>query len=151
MSTWTRFVRFNAVSALGIGVQLAVLWLLTRAGVNYMAATVLAVAAAVIHNFVWHRQWTWADRETGVFTTFFSFVAANGAVSLATNLLVMAALVSGVGLSPLLASLVAIGSAGLVNFWLGDHVVFRGGTTGAPGTTGARGTGAGGFDRVRAG
>ena len=124
MSTWTRFLRFNAVSALGIGVQLAALWLLTGAGVNVLAATTLAVAAAVVHNFVWHRRWTWADRNAGLVRTFLSFAAANGAVSLATNLVVMASPVSVVGLAPLLANLVAIGSAGLINFWLGDRVVF---------------------------
>ena len=124
MSTWTRFVRFNAVSGLGIGVQLFVLWLLTQVGMNYLAATALAVAAAVIHNFVWHRQWTWADRETGTFTAFLSFVAANGAVSFVTNIVVMAALVSGAGMAAIVANLIAIASAGLINFWLGDHVVF---------------------------
>ncbi|HET9372408.1 MAG TPA: GtrA family protein [Vicinamibacterales bacterium] len=124
MSTWTRFLRFNAVSALGIGVQLGILWLLTTAGVDYLAATTLAVAAAVVHNFAWHRQWTWADRDTNIVRAFVAFAAGNGAVSLVTNLVVMTGLVSGAGMAPVLANLVAIGSAGVVNFWIGDRVVF---------------------------
>ena len=110
MSTWTRFLRFNAVSALGIGVQLSVLWLLTTAGVGYLAATTIAVATAVVHNFAWHRQWTWADRDTHVVRAFLSFAAGNGAVSLATNLVVMTGLVSVAGMTPVPANLIAIGS-----------------------------------------
>jgi putative flippase GtrA len=124
VSTWTRFLRFNAVSALGIGVQLGVLWLLTTSGVDYLAATTLAVGVAVVHNFAWHRQWTWADRDTHGVRALLSFAAGNGAVSLVTNLVVMTGLVSGAGLTPVLANLIAIGSAGILNFWVGDRVVF---------------------------
>src|SRR5262249_31589394 len=111
---------------IGIAVQIAVLWLLTRAGVPYLAATALAVASAVVHNFVWHQRWTWADRrrDEAPLRTFASFALANGAVSLVTNLVAMAALVGALGLAPVAANLVAIAAAGLVNFWLGDRVVF---------------------------
>jgi putative flippase GtrA len=30
--------------------------------VHYLVATVIAVEMAVLHNFVWHEQFTWADR-----------------------------------------------------------------------------------------
>ena len=48
---------------MGIGVQFAALFLVR--GVmhfNYLAATAIAVEAAVVHNFVWHEQFTWVDR-----------------------------------------------------------------------------------------
>ena len=112
------------MSALGIGVQLSVLWLLTTAGVGYLAATTIAVATAVVHNFAWHRQWTWADRDTNVVRALLSFAAGNGAVSLVTNLVVMTGLVSVAGMTPVPANLIAIGSAGVVNFWVGDRIVF---------------------------
>jgi putative flippase GtrA len=58
-----RWCKFNLVGGIGIGVQFAALLLVK--GVlhfNYMAATAIAVEAAVVHNFVWHEQFTWADR-----------------------------------------------------------------------------------------
>jgi putative flippase GtrA len=128
MSQGLRFVRFNVVGAAGIGVQLAALWLLTGVmQVHYLAATSLAVGTAIVHNFLWHRRWTWAERaeSEGAIPQFMRFAAANGVVSLAGNLVVMRALVPGTHLTPVVANGVAIGACGLVNFWLGDSVVFR--------------------------
>jgi hypothetical protein len=57
-------------------------------------ATAVAVAGAVIHNFAWHRRWTWRDRaHDRVVTAFVRFALANGAVSLAGNIMAMALLV----------------------------------------------------------
>jgi len=47
-----RWLKFNAVGALGVGVQLGTLAALTNGvGLDYLAATALAVEAAVLHNF----------------------------------------------------------------------------------------------------
>jgi putative flippase GtrA len=120
-----RFVAFNAVGTLGVAVQLGCFSLLTRvAHVPYLIATPVAVASAVVHNFAWHRWWTWRDREGGLVSTFARFTLANGAVSLAGNLGVMATLVSGAHANPIAANGVAIVVCGLMNFWLGDAVVF---------------------------
>ena len=122
----TRFVKFNAVGVLGVAVQLGTLWLLTDvAAVHYLIATPVAVMFAVVHNFVWHRLWTWKDRDVDVSGACARFLLANGFVSLAGNLGVMMALVSGAHLQPLAANAVAIVTSGLLNFWLGDAVVFR--------------------------
>ena len=61
--TLVRWGKFNLVGAAGIFVQFGVLFLL-KSGLhfNYLAATVLAVEAAVVHNFFWHERFTWADR-----------------------------------------------------------------------------------------
>jgi putative flippase GtrA len=129
MNQRRRFVRFNAVGAAGVAVQLSALWLLTGvARVHYLPATFVAVTLAVVHNFVWHRRWTWGDRPAGghVIALFARFAAANGAVSLAGNLAAMPILVSVAGLTPVVANGVAIGLTGLLNFWIGDAVVFRG-------------------------
>jgi putative flippase GtrA len=61
----------------------------------------------------------------GVIAAFARFAVANGAVSLAGNLAVMATLVSGAHVEPVVANGVAIAVCGLLNFWLGDAVVFR--------------------------
>ena len=121
-----RFVRFNAVGALGTFVQLTVLWVLVEAGrVDYLVATIAAVSAAIAHNFVWHRRWTWRDRPTSASTAFARFTLANGAVSLVGNVAVMALLTGALNMPTVLSNIIAIGVCGLINFWLGDFYVFR--------------------------
>jgi putative flippase GtrA len=62
-STLVRLLKFNFVGAIGILVQFAVLFVLKSVlHIHYLLATVIAVEAAVVHNFVWHEQFTWADR-----------------------------------------------------------------------------------------
>lgn len=128
MTRWHRFVRFNVVSAAGVVVQLATIAVLVHlAGADYLMATAAGVAVAVAHNFAWHARWTWRDRTastTGVAATFARFALANGAVSLVGNLILMAALVGAVGLPPVPANALAIAACGVVNFELGDRVVF---------------------------
>jgi putative flippase GtrA len=65
-STLLRWCKFNLVGGIGILVQFVALFLLR--GVmhfNYLFATAIAVEAAVVHNFVWHEQFTWVDRVRG--------------------------------------------------------------------------------------
>jgi putative flippase GtrA len=63
-STLLRWCKFNLVGGMGIAVQFAGLFLLKSVlHFNYLAATAIAVEAAVVHNFVWHEQFTWADRR----------------------------------------------------------------------------------------
>ena len=58
-----RWLKFNLVGGIGIGVRLAALALLVGLlKMNYLWATALAVEAAVLHNFVWHERYTWRDR-----------------------------------------------------------------------------------------
>ena len=66
-NTWrsiaTRWIKFNLVGGMGIVVQVLVLLVLkTGLHLHYLVATALAVEAAVIHNFLWHERFTWADR-----------------------------------------------------------------------------------------
>jgi putative flippase GtrA len=128
MNIWRRFVRFNAVGALGIVVQVAAIGVLTAwAGMGYVGATTIAVMTAVVHNFIWHLRWTWRDRlvtAPGTAAAFLRFAMANGAVSLTGNLVVMTGLVAGAGLHPVPANLIAIATCGAANFWLGNRVVF---------------------------
>jgi len=123
-----RFARFNAVGVLGFGVQLAVLALLLRAGVHYLAATAIAVEAALLHNFAWHERWTWSDRpSTGRARALrlARFHALNGGVSAAGNLLLMAALVGALHVAPLCANAIAVTVCAMLNFWAADRVVFE--------------------------
>jgi putative flippase GtrA len=133
MAASYRIVRFSAVSALGIGVQLATIWVLTDiVGMHYAAATMLGVSAAVVHNFAWHRRWTWAERaaDAGVLMTFAGFALGNGLVSLGGNLVLMVVLVGTFGVPAIIANAAAIAACGCVNFLVGDRLVFRDTTSG---------------------
>ena len=90
-----RFVRFNVVGAIGIAFQLAGIWLLADiAGWRADIATGVAVAATVIHNFIWHVRWTWGDRAPrgrALLAALGRFVLANGLISIVGNIAIVAA------------------------------------------------------------
>ncbi len=131
-----RWLKFNAVGALGMAVQLGTLAFLVHvAGLHYLPATALAVEAAVIHNFAWHLRWTWADRAgvaPGWGTLLLRFNLTTGAVSIAGNLVAMSVFAGAMGLNPVLANLVSIGLCSLANFLVCDHWVFLGSSLAQP-------------------
>jgi putative flippase GtrA len=121
-----RWWKFSVVGLLGVGVQLAALSLLVRCGLHYLLATAIAVEIAILHNYAWHRRWTWAERAVErPAGRLFRFHLANGLVSLLSNLLWMRLLVGMLGIRALPGNLLAIGATSLVNFALGERCVFR--------------------------
>jgi putative flippase GtrA len=128
LGTGRRFARFNVVGAIGIAVQLGTLELLRRAGVDYLLATLLAVEAAVLHNFIWHERYTWRDRAGALPSDWLArlvrFHLTNGAVSLLGNALAMRWLVGELHFPMIPANLIAIAACCLLNFFLSDRVVF---------------------------
>lgn len=122
--------RFNTVGAMGIVLQLAVLWILNSlAGLHYLTATALAVEAAVLHNFFWHEYWTWRDRTGasphGRWRRLLLFQLTNGTVSLLGNLVFMTLFAGWFQIPPLPANLASITSCWLLNFLSSDRLVFR--------------------------
>lgn len=124
-----RWMKFNLVGGVGIGVQLLMLWLLTLCGVGYMLATALAVESAVLHNFVWHECFTWVDRRNGRVLQsagrLLRFNLSTGAVSIVGNLLLVRMLVGQAYLRPILANMLAIAACSILNFIVSDRWVFR--------------------------
>jgi putative flippase GtrA len=131
--SWLRhWLKFNAVGALGIVVQLAALTILTKwMHVEYLVATALAVEIAVLHNFVWHERWTWVDRAGAkgdvrlLVGRLVRFNLSTGGVSIVSNLLLMRLLVGQMHLPILLANMLSIAITSLANFLLSDRFVFR--------------------------
>lgn len=118
-----RWLKFSAVGLIGMGVQLAVLAILLRWRAHYLLATALAVEIALLHNYVWHRRWTWAGREQGR-ASLLRFHLANGLLSLVSNLLWMRLLTGWWGMPAVPANVLAITATALLNFSLGERWVF---------------------------
>lgn len=125
-SGFVRWLKFNAVGAIGIAVQLGALALLTSAlKINYLLATALAVEATVLHNFIWHELFTWADRRApNRLIRLLKFNLTTGIVSIAGNLFAMKVLVEIAGMSYLPANLLSIAACSLLNFVVADRAIF---------------------------
>lgn len=127
--TLIRWLKFNFVGGIGIVVQFGALFLLK--GVlhfPYLVATAIAVEAAVVHNFIWHEQFTWADRiKTPRYSIsrFMRFQVANGAVSLLGNLALMKVMVGLGNMNYLIANAIAILLCSVANFLVSDQWVFE--------------------------
>ncbi len=138
-SKLARWCRFNLVGGIGIVVQFAALLLLkSLLGFNYLAATTIAVEAAIVHNFVWHEQFTWVDRVKNKapdsnpdrpawmpsLIRFLRFNFTTGAVSLLGNLALMKVMVGRGHMNYLLANAIAIVLCSAANFLVSDEWVF---------------------------
>jgi putative flippase GtrA len=127
-SFW-RWTKFSVVGAIGMAVHLGLLALLVKVfGVHYLLATAISVETAVLHNFVWHCHWTWADRPVvglaAVAATLLRFDLSNGFVSIAGNLFFMQLFAGEMGIDPLIASLLSIPPCAVINFLVSDRWVF---------------------------
>lgn len=140
-ATLVRWCKFNLVGGIGIAVQLTALLLLKEvAHFNYPAATAIAVETAVVHNFLWHEQFTWADRTKldrtkadqtslkrvgrGWLLRLLRFNLSNGAVSILGNLALMKLMFGQAHINYLLANALAIALCSLANFLLTEMWVF---------------------------
>ena len=124
----SRVARFALVGLWGLLVQMLVLEALTRLTVlDYRIAAVLAVEAAVLHNFVWHERWTWKVPK-GVGSRLrraARFHSTTALLSILGNVLLMTLFVEALGWPVLLASLAAVAVLGIANFRAADSWVFR--------------------------
>ncbi len=131
LSAVQRWVRFLSVGAIGLGVQLWTLMLLLYLGVEPVVASLLAVEAAVLHNFPLHRVWTWKDRPAaglGVeLRRLARFHLSSGGTSLLGHAVVVPICLHVLALTPLVANLIAVGVCGVANFLLADLYAFADG------------------------
>jgi putative flippase GtrA len=130
-----RWLKFNAVGAMGIVVQLLALALLLRIlEFHYLWATVLAVETAVLHNFIWHWRWTWADRRSDELSrmaaTLLRFNFSNGMISLFGTVLCTGILTGIFKLNPLVANVLSLGPCCVINFLVSDRLIFMSLSTG---------------------
>jgi putative flippase GtrA len=129
-SLLVRWWKFNFVGAIGVGVQFAALFFLKSVlGFNYLFATALAVEAAVVHNFVWHEQFTWADRAEPSWSRSLARLArfnlTVGVVSVIGNLALMRVMVGEGHMNYLVTNAIAIALCSIANFLVSDGWVFE--------------------------
>src|ERR1700733_2650687 len=132
-ATLTRWMKFNLVGAIGIVVQFAALFFLKSVlHSDYLFATALAVEIAVIHNFIWHERYTWAEHvETSpsgrrLLVRWLRFNVSAGGVSILGNLALMKLLVGFGRMNYLAANGIAIVLCSVANFLVSEEWVFVG-------------------------
>ena len=121
-----RWLKFNAVGAMGVCVHLGALAMM-RSGLhwNYLLSTAVAVEVTVVHNFLWHERFTWADRPAREpLQRFVAFNCSNGLISLVGNLAIVKLLAGSLGMNYLAANGIGIAACALANFAVGDQIVF---------------------------
>lgn len=124
-----RVLPFVAIGAGGFAVQLATLHaLVSYAGVHYLIATALAVELAILHNFVWHSNWTWRDRTLQgplvAWARLARFNSLSAASSIVGNLVFTAVLVNALAVPVVVANAVAVALVSAINFVGLDRWVF---------------------------
>ena len=145
----SRASRFVWVGAGGFVVQALSLHALAAGGLPYPVATALAVEAAILHNFLWHERWTWADRvaSAGVpvrrslgeggkacsheqgcsherLARLLRFNGSTAVISIAGNVALMGLFVGGFRLPLLPANLLAALALSVLNYLSADRLVF---------------------------
>jgi putative flippase GtrA len=124
-----RFGVFSLVGLLGIGLQLSLLTLLTKKfGLPTAVATAVAVEITLLHNFLWHQQFTWSDRRPTElrqrFQRLWRFHLGNGLVSLVGNTTLNYLLVDRMKFAALPSALASIAVCSIINFMLADRWVY---------------------------
>ena len=122
-----RMARFAAVGALGTVLNLVLLAGLLSGGLHYVAAAVIASEVTILHNFLLQERFVFRDLRDGersFVRRALTFLVFNNAEAL-VRLPVLVALVSGVGVHPVVAQATTLAVAFLVRFVFVTRVVYR--------------------------
>jgi dolichol-phosphate mannosyltransferase len=113
---WLQLVRFGVVGASGYVVNLAVFASCVHLfGIDYRVSAVAAWIVSVTNNFWLNRHWTFGAREAHPLPQSIRFFAVS-LVAFGVSYGVLVALVSGMGVTKILAQAVAIAAATPLNF-----------------------------------
>ena len=98
-------------------------------GLYYLFASLLSIELSVINNFIWNDLWTWGDRPKsggwGYFKRLLKYNLSASVAAVIGNLSVLAVLKEQFGWHYLLANLVGIGVAVVINYVVNDRWTFR--------------------------
>jgi putative flippase GtrA len=119
------FVRFLIVGALAVGLNLVLFWILVgQLRWPYLLATVVVFLAGNLWGYLANRRFTWQSTERPAPELARWYVVMG--TSLVVNLVAMYALVDGLGLNYLVASVVLSLGMAFVNYVAHDRFTFRG-------------------------
>ncbi|ACL70629.1 GtrA family protein [Halothermothrix orenii] len=117
------FIKFSLVGLSGVVVNMAVYSSLLYFDVYYLVAAVISFIVAVTNNFYWNFIWTFKGRAAHktVARKYIDFFVIS-LINFGVNLISLRILVEAFSLHKVLAQLVAIGIASLLNF-LGNLLI----------------------------
>ena len=128
---YQRLARFAAAGLGGFVVQLGALAALTMVlNVHYLTATIIAVEAAILVNFFWHKRWTWGARVrgcegTGVLGRLLKFNALTAVTSILGSVVVTTFLVETASMDPIVSNSISVLVLGALNFVGSERFIFR--------------------------
>lgn len=126
----TRFIKFGIVGGSGIMVNMGGLWFFTEiVGFYYLVSSVLAIALAMISNFIWNDLWTWRDRGApGVkayLTRMAKFILVSSIAAYIGNLGILWALTHFFHIYYLISNLIGIAVGTALNYSVNNFWTFR--------------------------
>ena len=113
---WLQLIRFGAVGATGYVVNLVVFAACVHLfSIDYHLSAVLAWVVSVTNNFWWNRHWTFGAKEAHPLRQAIRFFAVS-LVVFGFSYAVLVGLVSGMGVTKVLAQAIAIAAGTPLNF-----------------------------------
>jgi putative flippase GtrA len=113
---WLQLLRFAAVGASGYVVNLAVFAASVHLiGIDYRMASVTAFVVSVVNNFWLNRHWTFSAKQDHPFLQGVRFFAVS-LVAFGFTYVILVALVSGMGMTKVLAQAIAVASSTPLSF-----------------------------------
>jgi len=123
-----RMPRFAIVGAMGTVVNLVVMAALIAAGAHYLPAAIVAAEVSILHNFLMQERFVYRDlrqdSHAGWAQRAAMFFGFNN-VEMLARIPVLAALVSWLGIQPVLAQAITLAAAFLLRFTFVSRVVYR--------------------------
>jgi dolichol-phosphate mannosyltransferase len=128
-----RFIKFGIVGASGFIVNTGFLWLFTeKVGLFYIISSVLAIALAMINNFIWNDLWTWRGiGEPGVraiFIRLLKFILVASLAGYVGNLGVLWILTRYFHVYYMISNIFGMAVGTLINYFLNNYWTFKPGS-----------------------
>lgn len=125
-----RFIKFGIVGGSGILVNMGFLWFFTEiVGLYYLISSILAIALAMISNFIWNDLWTWRDRrEPGAkayFLRMAKFITVSSLAGYIGNLGILWILTHFFHLYYLISNMVGIAVGTVLNYSINNFWTFK--------------------------
>jgi dolichol-phosphate mannosyltransferase len=125
-----RFLRFGIVGAVGVVINMGFYTLLYDLVHIYdLIAGAIAIELSILNNFILNDRWTFRDRATKGWKTWFkrclAFHLSSGLVAMLAQLLTLYVLTRFLGMWDKLAYLIGIGIGALANYIICNHLIFR--------------------------